>query len=103
MHCVADICVIPIGTPSPSVSPQIALAQRIISSSGLTYKMHGYGTGIEGEMSDVLKCIEAIHMGLHDDGVVRVSSDIRIGTRIDKEASLEAKVKSVNDILSKDL
>ena len=99
MHCIADICVIPIGTGSPSVSPEIATALKTIRASGLKYTLHGYGTGIEGEFDDVMNCIKQIHLQLHESGVVRVSSDIRLGTRTDKAASLQAKMDSVNALL----
>lgn len=43
MFCVADFCVIPMGTAEASVSQWIAEAQRVVEKSGLSYKMHGYG------------------------------------------------------------
>ncbi|CAI7607318.1 unnamed protein product [Penicillium bialowiezense] len=45
-HCVADFCLIPIGTSSPSVSDQIADVQRLIATCGLEYVMHSAGTTI---------------------------------------------------------
>lgn len=42
------------------------------------------------------------HSMLHANGVVRIQSDIRVGSRIDKKQSFDDKVKTVNDLLAKD-
>ncbi|GAA5978863.1 hypothetical protein JCM11641_003592 [Rhodosporidiobolus odoratus] len=103
---VADICLIPLGTADPSVSKYVAEAQRVLEKSGLVYKMHGYGTGIEGEFSDVTKVIEEMHEAVHKLGVMRIASgafqfdNIRLGTRLDKPSTLDAKMASVEKLLA---
>lgn len=42
------------------------------------------------------------HAMLHQNGVVRIQSDIRVGTRTDKKQSFEDKVEVVRKILEKD-
>jgi len=42
------------------------------------------------------------HQMLHERGVPRIQSDIRIGTRTDKVQSIEDKVKAVTDLLAQD-
>ncbi|EKD03834.1 hypothetical protein A1Q2_01847 [Trichosporon asahii var. asahii CBS 8904] len=37
LYAVADFCLIPMGTESPSVGPQIAECQRVLEKSGLEY------------------------------------------------------------------
>lgn len=44
--CTADVCLIPIGTPTASVSAEIADVQRLMKKSGLKYSMHSAGTTI---------------------------------------------------------
>ena len=44
--CTADFCLIPIGTPTASVSAQIADVQRLLKKSGLKYSMHSAGTTV---------------------------------------------------------
>jgi hypothetical protein len=44
--CTADFCLIPIGTPTASVSAQIADVQRLMKTSGLSYSMHSAGTTV---------------------------------------------------------
>jgi uncharacterized protein YqgV (UPF0045/DUF77 family) len=78
LWAVADLCLIPMGVADPSVGPQIAevnviqertgvpsislvvyllcfrsyQCQRVLEKSGVEYTMHGYGTNIEGPVSD---------------------------------------------------
>lgn len=42
--CTADVCLVPMGTPSPSVSKEIAEVQRHFRKSGLKFSMHSAGT-----------------------------------------------------------
>ena len=42
------------------------------------------------------------HSMLHANGVVRIQSDIRVGSRTDKLQSFEDKVKTVNKLLQDD-
>jgi uncharacterized protein YqgV (UPF0045/DUF77 family) len=44
--CTADFCLIPLGTPTASVSAQIAEVQRLLKKSGLKYSMHSAGTTV---------------------------------------------------------
>ncbi|CDR43184.1 RHTO0S07e09230g1_1 [Rhodotorula toruloides] len=102
MHATADFCLVPMGTADPSVSKYIAECQRVLQKSGLKFELHGYGTGVEGEYSAVMKVIEECHEAVHAMGCPRVATDIRIGTRVDKQGSLQAKIDSVKELLSKD-
>ncbi|CZS97181.1 related to ECM15 protein, involved in cell wall biogenesis and architecture [Rhynchosporium agropyri] len=45
--CIADFCLIPIGTPTASVSNEVAAVQRLMKASGLSYTMHSAGTTVE--------------------------------------------------------
>ncbi|KAL9715245.1 UPF0045 protein M15 [Leucoagaricus gongylophorus] len=105
LYAVADFCLIPMGTHEPSVAEYIAECQRILEKSGLTYKMHGYGTNLEGPWSRVSNAIHDCHAAVHAKGALRVATDIRIGTRVDREITPgtgnDSKVKRVQDILAK--
>ncbi|KAL4950756.1 YkoF-like protein [Aspergillus filifer] len=98
-HCVADFCLIPIGTSSPSVSSQIADVQRLIEKSGLKYVMHSAGTTLEGSWDRVHQVIGQAHTILHEQGIVRIQTDIRVGSRTDKVQSFEDKVNKVQQLL----
>ena len=91
MRATAEIQVIPIGA-GVSVRTQVKRAHELIADSGLKVALHAFGTNVEGELGDVLAAIQRVHETLHAEGVVRLSTAIKIGTRTDKDASLEGKL-----------
>ncbi|KAK0463756.1 uncharacterized protein EV420DRAFT_1618677 [Desarmillaria tabescens] len=104
LYAVADFCLIPMNAPEPSVAIFIAECQRVLEKSGLTFKMHGYGTNLEGPWSDVCKAIHDCHAAVHAQGIPRIATDIRIGTRVDQEIAPgtgnKHKVERVEQILA---
>ncbi|WEW61750.1 hypothetical protein PRK78_007244 [Emydomyces testavorans] len=100
-HCIADFSLIPIGTGSPSVSEAIADVERLVGKSGLKYLMHSSGTTVEGPWDRVFTLIGQAHSMLHQKGMARVHTDIRVGSRVDKKETMEDKVKVVQDILAR--
>lgn len=100
--CTADFCLIPLGTPTASVSEQIADVQRLLAESGLSYSMHSAGTTVEGSWDEVMKVIGQAHSLLHEKGIVRIQSDIRVGSRTDKMQSFADKVSAVEKLLAAD-
>ena len=56
----------------------------------------------EGPWDDVMRVIGQAHALLHKNGVVRIQSDIRVGSRTDKKQTAEDKVAAVKAILDKD-
>lgn len=105
LYAIADFCLIPMGLPVPSVGPQIAECQKVLEKSGLEYKLHGYGTNVEGPWDQVMKAIGDCHKAVHAMGTPRIATDIRIGTRTDKSIASggnDGKVKRVEEILAKE-
>ncbi|OQE26727.1 hypothetical protein PENSTE_c005G08345 [Penicillium steckii] len=100
--CTADFCLIPIGTASASVSAQIADVQRLIEASGVKYTLHSAGTTLEGSWDRVHQVIGQAHTLLHQQGIVRIQTDIRVGSRTDKAQTAEDKVNKVRELLRKD-
>lgn len=47
MHVIADACVI-LQIESDSMADKIAICQKLLAKSGLSFHMHAYGTNIEG-------------------------------------------------------
>ncbi len=91
MKALGEIQVIPIGV-GVSVRREVMRAHEIISRAGLKTQLHAYGTNVEGDLDTILAAIKALHETLHAEGVTRLSTTIKIGTRTDKEASLEEKL-----------
>ena len=98
MHVVADICVVPV-TGRVSVRREVARAHQILRESGLPVLLHGYGTNIEGDFDTVMAALKRVHAELHAAGVARISTTIRLGSRIDKRASIADKLRAVDEEL----
>jgi uncharacterized protein YqgV (UPF0045/DUF77 family) len=47
-----------------------------------------------------MEAIGKSHEAIHEMGCPRIATDIRIGTRIDKVARMEDKVRTVKDMLA---
>ena len=90
MLATAEIQVIPIGV-GVSVREQVKRAHGIIAESGLAVELHAFGTNVEGELSEILAVVQRIHEVLHEDGVPRLSTAVKIGTRTDKAQTLAGK------------
>jgi uncharacterized protein (TIGR00106 family) len=99
MKVLLDLCVVPIGV-GVSVSKYIAACERVISEAGLKHEMHMYGTNIEGNWEDVMATVKKCHQVVHEMGAPRISTTIRLGTRTDKNQTMEEKIKSVESKLS---
>lgn len=56
----------------------------------------------EGPWDDVMRVIGQAHSMLHANGVVRIQSDIRVGSRTDKKQTAQDKVDAVNRLLGQD-
>lgn len=98
MKVIADFCIVPIGV-GVSVSKYIAECEKILSDAGLKTHLHAYGTNIEGEWDEVFAAIKLCHERVHAMGAPRISSTMRFGTRIDREQSMEDKIRSVEEKL----
>ena len=91
MKALAEIQVVPLGV-GVSVRKEVKRAHEIIKESGLVVQLHAYGTNVEGELGKILATIARIHETLHDEGVVRIATNVKIGTRTDKDVSLAGKL-----------
>lgn len=91
MKATAEIQVIPIGE-GVSVRAQVKRAHQLLADSGLRVALHAFGTNVEGELGDILDAVRRVHETLHAEGVVRLATALKLGTRTDKEPSLEGKL-----------
>ncbi len=96
MKVIADLSVMPLGV-GVSLASYIAACEKVLAKAGLKTRLHGYGTNIEGEWDEVMKAIKECHEKLHEMGVPRISTSLHIGTRVDKEQSLEDRIRSVQE------
>ena len=94
MRVIADFCLVPVGI-GVSVSKEIAACERVLTEAGLKTRLHAYGTNIEGEWDDVFAAIKRCHEVVHAMGTPRISSNLRFGTRTDRQQTMENKIQSV--------
>ncbi|HLW05392.1 MAG TPA: MTH1187 family thiamine-binding protein [Azoarcus sp.] len=96
MNVILDIAVIPIGIGhAQSLSPWVATCSRILREAGLEPVLHANGTNVEGDWETVFGALKRCHETLHEMGAPRISTNIRLGTRIDKTQSMTDKIASV--------
>ena len=98
MKVIIDLCVVPVGV-GVSVSRHVAACQQVLEDAGLSYNMHAYGTNIEGEWDGVFAAVKRCHEVVHQMGTPRISTTIKVGTRIDREQTMDEKIKSVREKL----
>jgi uncharacterized protein (TIGR00106 family) len=98
MKVIVDFCLVPIGV-GVSVSKYIVECEKILTNAGLKTQMHAYGTNIEGEWDEVFAAIKHCHEHVHEMGVPRISTTIKLGTRTDREQTMEDKIRSVQEKL----
>lgn len=98
LHVIADFCLIPLGV-GLSLSHYIALCEKVLRAHDLSVRLHAYGTNIEGPWDKVLAAVKECHQKLHESGVPRISTSLKIGTRLDRSQTIEEKILSVEEKL----
>lgn len=96
MHVIIDLCVVPLGV-GVSVSRYVVACEEIIRDAGLKSSLHAYGTNIEGEWEEVMAAVRRCHEKIHEMGAPRITSTIKLGTRVDRHQSMADKVRSVEE------
>jgi uncharacterized protein (TIGR00106 family) len=100
MKVIIDLCVVPLGV-GLSVSRYVAACHEIIAEAGLKSELHAYGTNIEGDYDAVFQAVKKCHEKIHQMGAPRITTTIKLGTRTDRDQTMEDKVKSVQEKLQK--
>jgi len=98
---VVNFTVVPIGKDS-SLSAKVAEVLKIISDSGISYKLHSMGTILEGEWDEIMRLIKKCHKKILNDSD-RVLTTITIDDRKGRTDRIAGKVKSVEEKLGKKL
>jgi uncharacterized protein (TIGR00106 family) len=99
MQVIIDLCVVPIGV-GVSVSKYIAACEEVLTEAGLSHRLHGYGTNVEGDWDDVMAAVKRCHERVHEMGAPRISTTIKLGTRTDRSQTIDDKVRSVENQLA---
>ena len=85
-----------------SLSPYVARSLDIIDRSGLDYRLNAMGTIVEGEIDDVLAVVKQCFDAMSAD-CNRISCSVNVDYRKDQSGRLEAKVKSVQEKVGREL
>lgn len=96
MKVIVDLCVVPMGV-GVSVSKYVAECQMVLKEAGLKHQIHAYGTNIEGDWDDVFAAIKQCHQRVHAIGAPRITTSIKVGTRTDRDQSMQDKIDSVTE------
>ena len=99
MKVMVDLCVVPMGV-GLSVSEYVAACERVLQEAKLEHTLHAYGTNIQGEWDDVLAAVRRCHEVVHEMGAPRIFTTMKLGTRTDREQSMDDKVRSVREKLA---
>ncbi len=98
MRVIVDLCVVPLGV-GVSLSKYVATCERVLEEAGLETRLHAYGTNIEGEWDEVFGAIKRCHEAVHEMGTPRITTTIKLGTRTDRDQTMDAKLRSVEQKL----
>ncbi|MEA3285880.1 MAG: MTH1187 family thiamine-binding protein [Candidatus Marinimicrobia bacterium] len=94
MNTILSFTLVPINS-GLSLSKYIAACTDIICESGLKYELHANGSNIEGSWNDVLNIVKQCQKKVHAMGVDRIFTTIQLGTRTDRNQSMDEKRQSV--------
>ncbi len=94
MKVMIDLCVVPLGV-GVSVSNYVTACERVIKEAGLSAQLHAYGTNIEGDWDEVMAVVKRCHEVIHEMGAPRITTTIKLGTRTDREQTMQDKIDSV--------
>lgn len=93
---IAEVKVVPLGTGETSLSGYVAEVEKILEKEeGFEVRLTPMSTIIEGELDNILKAVRKMHEVPFIKGAMRVSTQVSIDDRRDKEASMEKKLESV--------
>lgn len=90
---IAEICLFPLGTGSPSVGEYLKPVIEVIENSGLRYELCPMGTVVEGSIDEILSLVRKCYDAILASGVGRVVISLKIDERTDKKLTIESKVK----------
>ena len=94
MKVIIDLTIVPIGV-GVSLSKYVAACESVLDRPGLKTSLHPNGTSIEGEWDDVFQAVRECHEKIHAMGAPRIHTNIKLGTRTDRDQSMQDKLDSV--------
>ena len=99
MNVIVDLCVVPIGV-GVSLSTYVAACENVLKEAGLKSVLHANGTNIEGDWDKVFAAVRRCHEVVHEMGAPRVFTVMKVGTRTDRNQTMDEKTRSVANKLA---
>ena len=97
---IVQLSIVPVGTRTSSISKYVARAFKLLENQkDVAYQLMPMGTIIEGDLDRVMSIVRRMHESGFDEEVQRVLTTVIIDDRRDKKATMESKVKSVQNKL----
>jgi len=93
MMAIAELCLFPLGTSTPSVGKYLEPVIEVIRASGLKYRVCPMGTVVEGSVEEILNLVKACHEAILKAGAKRVVISLKIDDRVDKPLTIEGKMR----------
>lgn len=88
------------GPSGAGVSEYVTAALRVVRDQGaVRYRLDPMFTTLEGDIDDVFALIRRMQEAVFDAGAVRVGTVIKVDDRRDRNATMEEKVRSVEEKL----
>ena len=85
-----------------SVSDYVSRSLKIVSDSGVDYRLNPMGTVLEGEWEEVMSVVKKCYETMRSD-CKRITCSVKIDYREGKNGRLESKMASVENKLGKKL
>ncbi|AZR72428.1 hypothetical protein BBF96_02865 [Anoxybacter fermentans] len=96
---IAEVTVVPLGTGDTSLSRYVADCHRILKKEKIKFQLTPMGTILEGDLDKIFEVVKKLHEVPFDAGALRVSTTLKIDDRRDRKASMEQKIRSVEEKL----
>lgn len=99
---IAEVTFSPLGTATPSLSKYVAAAVSVLGDHPeVKHQLNPMGTVLEGERADIIRVVEAMNEAIFEAGALRVGTSLKIDERRDKTASMNHKVETVLEQISR--
>lgn len=97
---IVEVTIVPLGTEDTSVSKYVAKCHEVLKEQEeIKHMLTPMGTVLEGDLDKILSLIRKMHEIPFGEGAKRVSTQIKIDDRRDKNSSMEGKINSVKNKL----
>jgi uncharacterized protein (TIGR00106 family) len=94
-NVIAELTVVPLGTGSTSLSRYVRIVEQIIEASGLPHTLTPMGTCVQGDLDAIFAAVKQAHEALAAEGCARISTQIKLDDRRDKDRVMQDKTDTV--------